>query len=184
MSKTARQRGKTEFSAGRPAPHPQIHDYAAVMPTPWTDLKLGIAVEDEAITCIDFLPGHAKEIAASTGIAAAAVRQLQNYFRDPRQAFDLPLAPLGTPFQQRIWSALQRISPGTTRRYGDLARQMGSSARAVGGACRANPIPLVIPCHRVVAAQGMGGFMGATAGRGLHIKQQLLAHEFTSQFSR
>ena len=150
------------------------------MPTPWTDLKLGIAVKDEAITCIDFLPGNAKEIAAGSGIAAAAVRQLQNYFHDPRHAFDLPLAPLGTPFQQRIWSALQRISPGTTRRYGDLARQMGSSARAVGGACRANPIPLVIPCHRVVAAQGMGGFMGVTAGRGLRIKRQLLAHEFTS----
>jgi methylated-DNA-[protein]-cysteine S-methyltransferase len=150
------------------------------MSTPWTDLKLGIAVNDEAITRIDFLPGNVEEIAASSGLAAAAVRHLRNYFRDPRHAFDLPLAPPGTPFQQRIWSALQRIPPGTTRRYGELARQMGSSARAVGGACRANPIPLIIPCHRVVAAQGMGGFMGVTAGRGLHIKHLLLAHESTS----
>jgi methylated-DNA-[protein]-cysteine S-methyltransferase len=72
---------------------------------------------------------------------------------------------------------MRRISAGTPACYGDLADRLGSSPRAVGGACRANPIPVIIPCHRVVGRNGLGGFMGTTAGRGIEIKQWLLAHE-------
>ena len=79
-----------------------------------------------------------------------------------------------------MWDALWRIPAGQTRSYGEVAQHLGSSARAVGGACRANPIPVIIPCHRVVGAHGMGGFMGVTAGRGLRLKQRLLAHEYLS----
>jgi methylated-DNA-[protein]-cysteine S-methyltransferase len=106
-----------------------------------------------------------------------ACRTLQQYFRNARVRLDLPLSPAGTPFQQRVWRALRRIPPGQVRSYGELARSLGTSARAVGGACRANPIPILIPCHRVVSAAGEGGFMGKTAGRAMAVKRWLLRHE-------
>ena len=102
---------------------------------------------------------------------------LEKYFRDPRAKLNIPLAPAGTPFQQRVWRALLRIPPGQVKSYGELARRLGTSARAVGGACRANPIPVLIPCHRVVSTGGEGGFMGKTAGRAMNIKRWLLQHE-------
>jgi methylated-DNA-[protein]-cysteine S-methyltransferase len=158
----------------------QAHDYAAVLATPWSGVMLGISVRGEFVTSIDFLADNAVAHSASVGVAQEAVRQLQTYFRDPQHRFSLPLQPIGTPFQLRVWDALRRIPAGLTRSYGEVARYLGSGARAVGGACRANPIPVIIPCHRVVAAHGMGGFMGVTAGRGLQLKQCLLAHEFLS----
>lgn len=99
------------------------------------------------------------------------------YFTDPGQAIDLPVRLAGTPFQQRVWRAIAAIPPAATRTYGELAVALGSSARAVGGACRANPCPLVVPCHRVVARHGLGGFAGDRGGRLLAIKRLLLAHE-------
>ena len=84
----------------------------------------------------------------------------------------------GTPFQRRVWQALRGIPSGSTCSYGELAHELGSSARAVGGACRRNPIPIVVPCHRVAAAAGgVGGFMGQRDGEALTIKQWLLDHE-------
>jgi len=85
--------------------------------------------------------------------------------------------PGASPFRQKVWRALRRIPRGTTRSYGALARELRTSARAVGGACRDNPLPLVVPCHRVVAHGGPGGFMGARAGFPMRVKQWLLAHE-------
>ena len=114
-----------------------------------------------------------------TPLAARARQALQDYFARPGQAmiFDLPCAPAGTAFQRRVWRRLQAIPYGEVMTYGALARELGSSARAVGNACRRNPLPLVIPCHRVVAARGIGGYAGATAGRWLAIKRFLLRHE-------
>lgn len=106
--------------------------------------------------------------------------QLAAYFADGRFRFSLPLHLEGTDFQRRVWQALCRIPPGETRRYGEIARELGSSPRAVGNACRMNPIPLVIPCHRVVSAQGIGGFSGKTSGKWLAAKRWLLAHEGVS----
>lgn len=114
---------------------------------------------------------------AAVGLAAEVARQLEAWAADPRFVFSLPLAPAGTPFQRRVWQALRAIPPGEVRTYGELARQLGSSARAVGGACRANPLPLVVPCHRVVAAGGLGGFAGRTRGAALALKRRLLARE-------
>ncbi|MEJ2574084.1 MAG: methylated-DNA--[protein]-cysteine S-methyltransferase [Gammaproteobacteria bacterium] len=151
--------------------------YDAVVATPWAGLALGVRVRDDMLIAIDFLTAPAMQHTPRTGIAGETAGQLQAYFRDPRSRFNLPSAPAGTAFQYRVWAAMRRIPAGETRSYGELARQLGSSARAIGGACRANPIPVVIPCHRVVAAHGMGGFMGTTAGAGLRIKQHLLAHE-------
>lgn len=106
----------------------------------------------------------------------AAVReQLHEYLAGARQSFDLPLAPQGTDWQKAVWNALQRIPFGATWTYGQIADLLGSpgSARAVGRANATNPIPLVIPCHRVIGADGsLTGF-----GGGLHIKTALLAHE-------
>jgi methylated-DNA-[protein]-cysteine S-methyltransferase len=105
------------------------------------------------------------------------VNQLTRYFLDPQWRFKLPLAPGGTPFQRRVWQALRMVPSGKTITYGMLAAQLGTGARAVGNACRKNPIPIIIPCHRVVAARDWGGFMGERMGRPLAIKQWLLRHE-------
>ncbi|HID49752.1 MAG TPA: methylated-DNA--[protein]-cysteine S-methyltransferase [Chromatiales bacterium] len=102
---------------------------------------------------------------------------LQQFFHQPARLRGVPLRLAGTPFQQRVWHALQQIPPGEVRTYGDLARQLGSSPRAVGGACRRNPVPLLVPCHRVVAAQGIGGFAGHAAGREVALKRWLLRRE-------
>jgi methylated-DNA-[protein]-cysteine S-methyltransferase len=99
------------------------------------------------------------------------------YFRDPGYVIRLPTRESGTGFQRRVWHAIAAIAPGATRTYGELAAELGSSARAIGGACRANPCPLVVPCHRVVARRGLGGFAGDRDGRLLAIKRWLVAHE-------
>jgi methylated-DNA-[protein]-cysteine S-methyltransferase len=109
-----------------------------------------------------------------TGVLADARRQLDAYFDDGTAMFDLPLAPAGTAFQKRVWEAMRAVGPGETRRYGELAAALGSSARAVGTACGANPIPIIIPCHRVVGAASLGGYSG---GDGAETKRFLLAHE-------
>ncbi|MGD9153281.1 MAG: methylated-DNA--[protein]-cysteine S-methyltransferase [Gammaproteobacteria bacterium] len=105
------------------------------------------------------------------------ISQLQKYFTDANFSFNLPLQPKGTTFQQKVWHALQNIPCGETRTYGELAKQLKTSPRAIGNACRANPIPIIIPCHRVVSQNSDSGFMGKTAGKSLKIKKWLLQHE-------
>jgi methylated-DNA-[protein]-cysteine S-methyltransferase len=108
-------------------------------------------------------------------VVTEARRQLAEYFRGKRRDFDLPLAPRGTPFEMRVWAALRKVRYGATVSYGDLARRIGkpSAARAVGAAMGRNPLPIVIPCHRVIGADGsLTGF-----GGGLTIKEALLALE-------
>lgn len=101
--------------------------------------------------------------------------QLGAYFKGRLTQFDLPLAPAGTPFQARVWQAVAAIPFGKTARYGDIATDIGSGPRAVGNACGRNPIPIVIPCHRIVAAgRKPGGYSGH---RGLTTKTWLLDHE-------
>ena len=110
-----------------------------------------------------------------TPLLAEGRRQLLDYLEGRRQPFDLPLAPQGTPFQLRVWAALQDVPYGQTRTYAQMARAVGCprGCRAVGMACRANPIPILIPCHRVTAANGgPGGYAG-----GPELKQALLALE-------
>lgn len=153
--------------------------YDAVIPTPVAHLKLGLVFEDEALSSIDFLDEAVPERLAEDAPARHGVAQLRAYFADPRTPFTLTLAPGGTPFQRRVWAALRAIPVGETRRYGELAGQLDSAPRAIGGACRANPIPLVVPCHRVVAAGGDGGFMGRVDGPELALKRWLLQHERT-----
>ena len=140
-----------------------------------------IAGDADAVVQIAF-PRHAKAAPAETaweqtqeGPVAHAVRQLGEYFDGKRTGFDLPLAPRGTVFQRSVWRQLQGIPYGETISYGELARRVGNpkASRAVGSANGANPLPIVIPCHRVIAGNGtLGGF-----GGGLPMKQSLLALE-------
>lgn len=109
-----------------------------------------------------------------TPLLAEATRQLDAYFAGRLRCFDLPLRPAGSAFDQRVWAAMQQIVYGQTRRYGELAMDVGSAPRAIGGACGRNPIPIVIPCHRVLASGGLGGYSG---GEGLATKRVLLALE-------
>ena len=134
---------------------------------------LTITARDGAITAIDF--GAGGDARTNGGVLAEAARQLSEYFAGNLRDFSLPLSARGTPFRRRVWEAMQAIPYGETRSYGDLARALDSAPRAIGDACGANPIPLVIPCHRVVGAGGaLGGFSG---GDGCDTKRQLLALE-------
>ena len=109
-----------------------------------------------------------------SGVLSDAVAQLREYFAGNRQEFDLPLKPRGSEFQQKFYAALCAIPYGETRTYGDLAGELGVSAQAIGQACGANPIAILIPCHRVLGATGLGGFSGAG---GVEAKVKLLKLE-------
>jgi methylated-DNA-[protein]-cysteine S-methyltransferase len=113
-----------------------------------------------------------------TPLLIEAVRQLQAYFRGDISRFDLPLKPSGTAFDQKVWQAMRAIPRGQTRSYADLAHAVGSAPRAIGRACGRNPIPIVIPCHRVLGKGGIGGYSG---GEGLPTKRFLLALEGVAQ---
>ena len=141
---------------------------------------LGITTSGTHVTGIRFLAPTVPALApARNSLAYLACVQIQSYLEDGRFVFDLPLRLSGTRHRLEVWEAMQRIPAGAMRTYGDLARDIKSSARAVGGACGANPIPLVVPCHRVIAAnRAIGGFMGQRAeGFELSIKRWLLEHE-------
>lgn len=152
-------------------------DYTAVIATPIPDVRLALVFAGGKISEIDFV-GRNQGYASSNEISVQdVINQLQEYFLDAGNVFTLNTAVRGTPFQQRVWHQMQRIPVGETRTYGDLAKKLKTSPRAVGAACRSNPLPIIIPCHRVVAAHGMGGFMGKQSGRAMLIKQWLLRHE-------
>jgi methylated-DNA-[protein]-cysteine S-methyltransferase len=150
--------------------------YAAIVPAPVG--LLGVRMRGGRLAGIDFSPPTGAVAKAPDDATREVLDQLFHYFEDSAWRFNLPLAADGTAFQHRVWQALVAIPSGSTRSYGELARELGSSARAVGGACRRNPIPIVVPCHRVVAAGGgAGGFMGQRDGDALAIKHWLLDHE-------
>jgi methylated-DNA-[protein]-cysteine S-methyltransferase len=133
--------------------------------------QLTIEEADQAVVAIRWADTPAGN---GSPLLAEAARQLDAYFERRLTAFDLPLAPAGSPFETRVWQAMRTIPYGETRCYGDLAGMIGSAPRAVGGACGRNPIPIVIPCHRVLARNGLGGYSGAG---GLDTKRRLLALE-------
>ncbi|ROH87061.1 methylated-DNA--[protein]-cysteine S-methyltransferase [Pseudomethylobacillus aquaticus] len=151
--------------------------FDAILPAPFG--AIGIRTQDDYLLGLSLLP----EVPASTEAQVAAtpfvhsvIHQLQAYLNDPHAGLDIPIAITGTPFQRRVWRAIASIPSGETRSYGELAEMVGSGPRAVANACGANQVPLVIPCHRIVARHGLGGFMQGDP-RGLLIKQWLLQHE-------
>ena len=142
--------------------------------TPVGDIT--IFEEDGAIVSLDW--GWVQQQSPSPMLERAA-DQLQAYFDGDLVAFDLPLAPPGTAYRRAVWQALCEIPYGETRSYLDIARRAGGSARSVGQANGRNPIPLIIPCHRVVATTHIGGYSG---GDGLPTKRLLLALENPGRF--
>ncbi len=140
-------------------------------------MKVAVATREARVTGIRYLPPAAATLAPQNALAERAARQLERYRDDPDARFELPLAIEGTPFQRSVWQAMCAIPRGRTRTYGELARALGGEARAVGQACGDNRLPIVIPCHRVVAADGIGGFAHATDGYLIEAKRWLLLHE-------
>lgn len=132
---------------------------------------LRVTESDGAITAVDWAYGN---LGARTYVLKDALAQIEAYFAGQLSRFDLPLNPAGSHFQQQVHAAMLAIPLGQTRTYGDIAEDLGVSAQPVGQACGANPIPVIIPCHRVVAAGGLGGFSGAG---GVETKVALLRHE-------
>ncbi len=150
--------------------------FSAKVRTPFA--VLGIDTDDRAVTAIRYLPLDERASAPRSTVARRAVRELKRYFGDPCFRFSVPLRIEGTPFQRKVWDAIAAIPVGESRTYAEIARAVRSSARAVGGACGAIRIALVIPCHRVVGSRGaLGGFMNAAQGEGIAIKRWLLVHE-------
>ncbi|WP_282604763.1 methylated-DNA--[protein]-cysteine S-methyltransferase [Pelagibius sp. Alg239-R121] len=167
---------------------PAMDTVETTLASPFGDLFL--RVSDEAITRLTWLmdndqlrrsdptsipiqPSGANS--PNRRLLEEAVRQLQAYFDGQLRDFTLPLAPAGTKFQQRVWFEMAKIPYGQTMTYGQLAHKSDTVARAVGGACGSNPIPIIIPCHRVLGGGGkLGGFSG---GLGPDSKRSLLEHE-------
>lgn len=139
--------------------------------------RIGARFTGEALTGLGYLPADTPLTRDLDQRAKHLAHELEQYAHNPEHHFDLLFVPSGTPFQLRVWRTLLSIPAGQTVSYGALAKQLNTAPRAVGQACGSNPLPLVIPCHRVVSATGRGGFMHAASGAPLDIKNWLLRHE-------
>ena len=157
-------------------------DFDAVVKAPFGGI--GIRIDAGVVSEAVYLPALFAPRLARHALAKEAVAQIKRYWKDPSFVFDLPLAPRGTAFQQQVWRAISAIPSGTTLSYGAIARNLRSGPRAVGGACGANWYSLIVPCHRVLAANGLGGFGEGDAGFHLNIKRWLLAHEGVAGYGK
>ena len=154
--------------------HP-LSSCTAKLATPFA--VLGIATIGERLTGIQYLQKGVATLAPTTRFAERVCRQIDRYLDDPEYRFDLLFDYRGTPFQCKVWRRVSAIGVGSTLTYNDIARILRTAPRPVGGACAANRVPIVIPCHRVVAASGIGGFMRGGAEHALAVKRWLLRHE-------
>ena len=152
-----------------------VFDFDAVVKVPFGGV--GIRTLDGVISEAVYLPASIKPRAGKTPLAREAARQIKLYFKDASHRFDLPLADKGSEFQRRVWDVICAIPPGKTLSYGDVARRIRSAPRAVGQACGANWFSLLIPCHRVLAANGIGGFGSGDGGFHMNVKRWLLVYE-------
>ncbi len=163
-------RNTTSRAVGSSSDH-----FAAVLSLPFS--AFGIRLAGDVVDELVFLPPETPPSAPDCALAEQVALQIGRWLTDPEQPFELPLAIRGTAFQRRVWNAIAAIPLGEYRRYGALASELHTAARAVGQACGANPFPLVIPCHRVVSAAGLGGFANATDGYLIDAKNWLLEFE-------
>lgn len=150
-------------------------EYQGIHATPF--VMIGIRCTDEELCGIEFLSGAVREQPPRNKLAKEVCAQLEAYLADADFRFDLPLKPGATEHQNKVRQAMCAIPRGEVRCYGDLARELHSSPRAIGQACGSNPVPIVVPCHRVVSKDGLGGFMHRADKMALDIKRWLLAHE-------
>jgi methylated-DNA-[protein]-cysteine S-methyltransferase len=149
--------------------------YSAIIDSPIG--KLGIKISANKLCNIDFLLKQSTKNFIENKHAEIVVDQLQKYFKNSQHQFNLAMEINVTAFQQKVLHAMQKIPLGKTQTYGSVAKKLTTSPRAVGNACRSNPIPVIIPCHRIIGSAGIGGFAGATDGDFLAIKKWLLHHE-------
>jgi methylated-DNA-[protein]-cysteine S-methyltransferase len=140
-------------------------------------MKVGVKTRDGKVVEIRYLPLSAPSVPPKNPLAQKAKEQLERYRDDPDTVFDLPIQVEGAPLQRAVWEAMCAIPRGKTRTYGELARELGADARAIGQCCGDNRLPIVIPCHRIVAADGIGGFSHTSEGYLIEVKRWLLAHE-------
>ena len=145
--------------------------YDAIIEFP--KMKVAVKTRDGCVTDITYLPPSVEVQKPTNPLAERAARQLERYRDHPDVRFELPLLIEGSEFQRRLWDALCTIPRGKTLTYGELAQRLGAEARAVGQACGDNRLPIVIPCHRVVASDGLGSY----GSLGPDYKQRLLALE-------
>lgn len=161
----------------------QSEIFSAIVALPFG--KVGVRTAAGMITELCYLPPHFEAKEAQDATAQLAVEQLQAYCADADYHFELPLKVAGTAFQKGVWDAISSIPRGSVRTYGELAKHVGSAPRAVGQACGANWFPIVVPCHRVTSAAGLGGFANSDDPNSylLGIKRWLLAHEGSSEYA-
>jgi len=139
--------------------------------------KIGLKFSEEKLVSLAFLPAATKCRNKNSLIAKKVCQELEKYFHNPKHVFAVDIVLEGTPLQKKIWLALKKIPSGTTVSYKALAEKLKTSPRVIGNACRANPLPLIIPCHRVVSVNGLGGFCGKNSGAMLCLKKNLLCIE-------
>lgn len=155
-------------------------DWDAVIAAPFGRLGIETELVDGSlmISQICYLPPTVKLQRARTALAQEVEDQCKHYFTNPDFQFDLPMKPAGTLFQQKVWSEITKIMRGEVLTYGGIAKKIKSAPRAVGQACGSNRYPLIVPCHRIVSATGIGGFAHED-GEGFHrsVKTWLLRHE-------
>jgi methylated-DNA-[protein]-cysteine S-methyltransferase len=163
------------YPAKLATPFPALASYQAKLATPFA--VLGIRTVGNRLTDIDYLPRDIETLAPTTTLAARTCREIERYLVDPQYMPRVPFEYAGTDFQRRVWREISAIPAGRTLTYNDIARILKTAPRPVGGACGRNRLPIVIPCHRVLAAGGLGGFMGGAAENALDIKRWLLKHE-------
>jgi methylated-DNA-[protein]-cysteine S-methyltransferase len=159
--------------------HRDPNGYSAVIASPLAGVPaIGLHIIENRLSGIDLQPTTLQPYGRENRVVEQFIAWLDQYASNPcGTSATVALGMAGTPFQQRVWQALREVGCGETLTYGQLARALGSGAQAVAGACRANPLPLIVPCHRVVSASGVGGFMGMSSGAAIELKLWLLAHE-------
>jgi len=161
---------------------PSNHLFSAIVPAPFG--AIGVRSNGTLVQELVYLPPSFSAQEPADALAERAVAQVERYLREPDFRFDLPLAEVGTAFQRRVWGAISAIPRGEVTTYGQIAKLLRSAPRAVGQACGANWFPLVIPCHRVTASGGLGGFSNHDDLNGFHlgVKRWLLAHEGVAHY--
>ena len=155
-------------------------DWAAIIPAPFGKLGIKTAMFEKSLMLSEvfYVAKDTPLLSAQNKLVEHAIQQINRYLVDPEYEFDLPLVPRGSLYQNKVWQQITKIPIGKVATYGDLAKKLGSAPRAIGGACGANPYPLIVPCHRVVSATGIGGFAHHDEeGYHRNIKTWLLQHE-------
>lgn len=152
-------------------------NYEAIINTPIGHLGIQSNKQNSFITDISFLTKSISIKTSSIPLINQTINELENYFSNPHFTFTIPLQADGTELQKKIWQLMRKIPVGQTLSYSEIAEKLNTSPRVVGNACRANPIPILIPCHRIVAKNHIGGFAGAIKGELINMKTWLLNHE-------